>query len=57
MYSQAKNRDYEVMVNKGQQLNFKSICEIDWLVLGVTTAGDFTTVTQNPVPSDMVIKS
>ncbi len=52
-----KNRDYKVMVEKGQQLNFKSICEIDWLVLGINKAGDFTTVTQNPVPSDMVIKN
>lgn len=52
-----KNRDYKVMVKKGQQLNFKSICEIDWLVLGINTAGDFTTVIQNPVPSDMVIKT
>ena len=52
-----KNRDYKVIVEKGQQLNFKSICEIDWLVLGINKAGDFTTVTQNPVPSDMVIKN
>ncbi len=52
-----KNRDYNIMVEKGQQLNFKSICEIDWLVLGINTASDYTTVTQNPIPSDMVIKT
>ncbi len=52
-----KNRDYTVMVQKGQQMNFKSIREIDWLVLGITTAGDFTTVTQTPVAGDLVIKS
>ena len=52
-----KNRDYKVMVEKGQQLSFKSIKEIDWLVLGITKAVDFTTVTQNPVASDLIIKS
>jgi len=52
-----KNRDYKVMVEKGQQLSFKAICEIDWLVLGINTAKDYTTVIQKPVPSDMVIKS
>ncbi len=52
-----KNRDYKVMVEKGQQLSFKAICEIDWLVLGINTAKDYTTVIQEPVPSDMVIKS
>ncbi len=52
-----KNREYNVMVEKGQQLSFSSICDIDWLVLGITKASDFTTVTQNPVPSDMVIKT
>lgn len=52
-----KNRDYKVMVKKGQQLSFKDICDIDWLVLGINTAKDFTTVVQEPVPSDMVIKT
>ena len=52
-----KNRDYKVMVEKGQQLSFKDICDIDWLVLGINTAKDFTTVVQEPVPSDMVIKT
>lgn len=52
-----KNREYKVMVEKGQQLGFNDICKIDWLVLGINTAKDFTTVTQEPVPSDMVIKT
>ena len=52
-----KNREYNVMVKKGQHMNFDSICKIDWLVLGITTATDFTTVTQEPVPGDLVIKT
>lgn len=52
-----KNRDYTVMVEKGQQMNFDSIRKIDWLVLGITTASDFTTVIQEPVPGDLVIKT
>lgn len=52
-----KNRDYTVMVEKGQQMNFNSIRKIDWLVLGITTASDFTTVIQEPVPGDLVIKN
>ena len=51
-----KNRDYKIMVEKGQQLNFSSIREIDWLILGINKVGDFTTVIESPVPSDMVIK-
>lgn len=51
-----KSRDYNIMVEKGQQLNFSSILEIDWLVLGITKTTDFTTVIENPTPSDMVIK-
>lgn len=51
-----KNRDYKVMVENGQQLNFSSIREIDWLMLGVTSVADYTTVIESPTPSDMVIK-
>ena len=51
-----KNRDYKIMVEKGQQLGFSSIRDIDWLVLGVTKVSDFTKVIENPTPSDMVIK-
>jgi len=51
-----KNRDFKTMVNKGQQLQYSSIKEIDWLVLGITNVVSFTTVTESPVPSDLVIK-
>lgn len=51
-----KNRDYKVMVENGQQLQFSSIREIDWLILGINKVTDFTTVIQTPTPSDMVIK-
>ncbi len=51
-----KSRDYNIMVEKGQQLSFSSICEIDWLVLGITKITDFTTIIGTPTPSDMVIK-
>lgn len=51
-----KNRDYKVMVEKGQQLGFSSIREIDWLILGINKVGDFTTIIESPTPSDMVIK-
>ncbi len=51
-----KNRDYKVMVENGQQMNFTSIQEIDWLMLGITEVSDFTTVIENPAPSDMVVK-
>ena len=51
-----KNRNYDVMVEKGQQMNFSSIREIDWLILGITSVSDFTSVIESPTPSDMVIK-
>lgn len=52
-----KDRKYNIMVEKGQQMNFKSILEIDWLVLGINEVCDFTTVIESPEKSDLVIKS
>ncbi len=51
-----KNRKYDVMVEKGQQLDFSSIRKIDWLILGITAVTDYTDVIESPSPSDMVIK-
>ena len=51
-----KNRNYDVMVEKGQQLGFSSIREIDWLILGITAVTDYTNVIQTPTPSDMIVK-
>ncbi|MBQ8614073.1 MAG: BMP family ABC transporter substrate-binding protein [Ruminiclostridium sp.] len=52
-----KNRDYKVMVESGQKMDFSSIREIDWLILGINSVGSYTTVIESPTPSDMVIKS
>ena len=52
-----KNRDFKIMVEKGQQLPFSSIKEIDWLVLGITNVTSFTTVIESPTPSDLILKS
>lgn len=51
-----KNRKYDVMVEKGQQLDFSSIRKIDWLILGITAVTDYTDVIEAPAPSDMTIK-
>ena len=51
-----KNRDNKVMVKKGQQMQFSGISEIDWLVQGISSVGDFTTVTYEPKPCDLTIK-
>lgn len=51
-----KNRDNEVMVEKGQRMSFSGIREINWLVQGITAVGDFTTVTYDLEPSDLAVK-
>lgn len=51
-----KNRENEVMVEKGQRMSFSGIRQIDWLVQGITAVGDFTTVTLELEPSELAIK-
>ncbi|MCM1335165.1 MAG: BMP family ABC transporter substrate-binding protein [Bacteroides sp.] len=51
-----KNRSNEVMVDKGQRMSFSGIRAINWLVQGVTAVGDFTTVTYELTPNELVIK-
>lgn len=51
-----KNRANEIMVDKGQRMSFSGIREINWLVQGITAVGDFTTVTDELTPSELVIQ-
>lgn len=51
-----KNRDGSVMVKKGQQMQSSGISDVDWLVQGITSVGDFTTVNYEPKPCDLIIK-
>lgn len=51
-----KNRGNEVMVEKGQRMSFSGIRSINWLIQGITAVGNFTTVTDELSPSDLVIK-
>lgn len=50
-----KNTDGKIMVEKGQQLGFAVVRDIKWLVQGIRSVGDFTTITENPVSSDFEI--
>ncbi len=51
-----KNRNNTIMIEKGQQMAFSGIREIDWLIQGITAVGDFTTVTYELTPSELIIK-
>lgn len=51
-----KNRDYKVMVENGQHMNYSQILEIDWLINGINTVTDFTTVIETPTPGDLAVK-
>ena len=44
------------MVEKGQTMTFDNILKIDWLVQGIRSVGNFTHVTQDPVPGNLEIK-
>ncbi|MGN0578507.1 MAG: BMP family ABC transporter substrate-binding protein [Ruminiclostridium sp.] len=51
-----KDRDNNIMVEKGQTMTFDNILKIDWLVQGIRSVGNFTHVTQDPVPGNLEIK-
>lgn len=51
-----KNRNNETMVDKGQRMSFSGIRAINWLVQGITAVGDFTLVTDELTPNELVIK-
>lgn len=51
-----KDRDGKVMIKKGQQMQSSGIIDVDWLIQGITSVGDFTTINYEPTPSELIIK-
>ncbi len=51
-----KNRGNTVMIEKGQQMAFSGIQKIDWLIQGISAVGDFTTITYDLTPGELIIK-